>query len=306
MQEKERGKIMTLMSFLYRRGCGKSDKKRDEGLTTPSDIKRFDNISYGTKKEQLLDVYRPKGEDVALAVIVSVHGGGWIYGDKDVYQWYCMSLAQRGFAVVNFTYRLAPEHKYPAAIEDTNLVFEWIRENAQLYGFDTENVFAVGDSAGGHMLSVYAAMKTNPEYAAQYDFPVEKNIKLNAVALNCGKYDMIGVLQTENKQQQKMMKMILPQKGTEKEMHWITSLEHMTGDFPPTYIMTSNDDFLKEEAPKLEAKLKELGVEYKYKEYGDENEKLGHVFHCNIKTESARKCNDDECEFFRSHTCQAD
>lgn len=297
---------MSLMSFSYRRGCRKSDRKRDEGLTTPSDIKRLDNIHYAAKKAQILDVYRPKGEDGALPVIVSVHGGGWIYGDKDVYQWYCMSLAQRGFAVVNFTYRLAPEHKYPAGIEDTNLVFEWIRENAQLYGFDTKNVFAVGDSAGAHMLSVYATMKTNPEYAAQYDFPVENKIKLNAVALNCGKYDMTGILEAGDKQQIKLMKMILPQKGTESEMHWITSLEHMTADFPPTYIMTSNDDFLKEEAPKLERKLKELGVEYKYKEYGDENEKLGHVFHCNIKTESARKCNDDECEFFRTHTCQED
>ena len=71
---------MSLMSFLYRRGCRKSDEKRDEGLTTPSDIKRFDNISYGAKKEQLLDVYRPKqaqGEE--LPVIISVHGGAWVF-----------------------------------------------------------------------------------------------------------------------------------------------------------------------------------------------------------------------------------
>ena len=59
-----------------------------------------------------------------------------------------MSLVQHGFAVVNFTYRLAPEHKFPAAIEDTNLVMQFVMEHAREYGFDTDNIFAVGDSAG--------------------------------------------------------------------------------------------------------------------------------------------------------------
>ncbi|MFR5151238.1 MAG: carboxylesterase family protein [Ruminococcus sp.] len=64
-----------------------------------------------------LDVYRPKqaqGED--LPVIISVHGGAWMYGDKERYQYYCMSLAQRGFAVVNFTYRLAHESKISSTV----------------------------------------------------------------------------------------------------------------------------------------------------------------------------------------------
>lgn len=55
-----------------------------------------------------------------IPVIVSVHGGGWGYGDKERYQYYCMSLAQQGFAVVNFSYRLASKYKFPAPLEDTN------------------------------------------------------------------------------------------------------------------------------------------------------------------------------------------
>lgn len=106
------------------------------------------------KSGNSLDVYRPKATNIEekLPVIVSVHGGGWVYGDKEGYQYYCMSLAQRGFAVVNFSYRLAPESKFPASIIDTNLVFGWILDHAEEYGFDTENIFAVGDSAGAHML----------------------------------------------------------------------------------------------------------------------------------------------------------
>ena len=295
---------MSLMSILFRKGAAKSDKKRDAGLTTPSDIKRFDDIHYGAKKEQVLDVYRPANEEGLLPVIVSVHGGGWVYGDKELYQWYCMNLAQRGFAVGNFTYRLAPKYKFPSGIEDTNMVFHWIWENAQIYGFDLRNLFAVGDSAGAHMLSVYAAMKCNPVYAAQFDFPVENNVEIRAVALNCGKYDLRGVIDSGDAQQLGLMKDVLPKKGTKGELEWVSPIHYVNEAFPPAFVMTSNGDFLRDEAPKMRDKLLALGVECEYRDYGDESEKLNHVFHLNIRLQSAEKCNDEECDFFRTHTCQ--
>ena len=132
--------IQKIAANKIRKEFGGFDKKRDEGQTTPSDIKRFDNITYGDDPKwlqwQLLDVYRPKDVEGKLPVIVSVHGGGWVYGNKDVYQFYCMRLAQRGFAVVNFSYRLAPEKIFPAAIEDTEKVFNWICNNADQYGLN--------------------------------------------------------------------------------------------------------------------------------------------------------------------------
>ena len=118
---------MSALSDKIRTEFKASDDERDALMKTPEDVERWDNIVYGKidRKVQVLDVYRPKqAEDEDLPVIISVHGGGWMYGDKERYQYYCMSLAQRGFAVVNFTYRLAPRFKYPAGIEDTNTVFE--------------------------------------------------------------------------------------------------------------------------------------------------------------------------------------
>ena len=131
-----------------------NDAKRDAGLTTPENIVRYDDLLYGPdEKINRLDVYRPKAaEGKTIPVIVSIHGGGWVYGDKELYQFYCMSLAQRGFAVVNFTYRLAPGHKFPAQLEDTNMVMEWVFAHAGEYGLDTRNIFMVGDSAGAHLL----------------------------------------------------------------------------------------------------------------------------------------------------------
>ena len=72
-----------------------SDAERDEGLTTPEDIKRYDNISYGPHDVwNLLDIYHQKDVTGPMPVIVNIHGGGWVYGNKEIYQFYCMNLAQ--------------------------------------------------------------------------------------------------------------------------------------------------------------------------------------------------------------------
>lgn len=178
---------MVRISDIIRAEFAEGDNKRDAGLKTPENIVRYDDIIYGTEsKWQKLDVYRQKDATGKLPVIVSVHGGGWVYGDKERYQFYCMDLAERGFAVVNFSYRLAPEYKFPASLEDTNSVFTWVLENAETYRLDTEKLFAVGDSAGAHILSLYLDICTNPDYAGNYKFHTPEAPQIRAVALNCG------------------------------------------------------------------------------------------------------------------------
>ena len=142
-----------------------SEDKRDEGLTTPEDIVRFDNISYGPYgSDNLLDIYHQKEVTKPQKTIISVHGGGWVYGSKEQYQFYGMRLAQRGFTFVNFNYRLAPEHKYPAALEDINQVFCFVRDHAKEYAIDTDHLFVVGDSAGAQLSTQYLTICSNPEY----------------------------------------------------------------------------------------------------------------------------------------------
>lgn len=278
----------------------KGDDERDAGLTTPADIIRYDDIVYGTLPEwQSLDIYRPVAMDgKILPVIVSVHGGGWVYGDKERYQYYCMNLAQRGFAVVNFTYRLAPEYKYPASLEDTNLVMTWVLENANQYGFDTEHIFAVGDSAGAHNLGLYTAICTNPEYAAKYAFKVPKGFVPKAIALNCGAYK-IEFNENSDDLTQKLMGDYLPEKGSDEELRAISVAEHVTANYPPTFFMTATGDFLKNEAPILAEKLAAENIPFVYRFYSQGEKELGHVFHLNIKSDMAKICNDEECAFFR-------
>ena len=76
-------------------------------------------------------------------------------------------------------------------------------------------------------------------------------------------------------------------------------IKHITNDFPPSFIMTSNCDHLRSESPKLEKILQDNGVHCVFKEYGDERTQLYHVFHCNVKTPEAAQANKDECDFFK-------
>ena len=286
---------MSLNSFIFRNMCLMADSKRDKGLKTPPDIDRFDNIIYGTDdKWQSLDVYRSKSLPNPSPIIVSVHGGGWVYGSKEIYQYYCMDLAKRGFAVVNFSYRLAPKHRFPAQIEDTNTVFDWIIKNADKYGFDTDNIFALGDSAGAQILATYACILTNPEYAKKYSFKTPEGLRLLGIALNCGLYNV------ENSENISFFKDFLKDKGSKEELHTISAANFVTDKFPPSFVMTANGDELKDQAPFMVDALKENNVKHVYKVYGDDNTTLYHVFHCNIKSPDAKKANDDECDFFKS------
>ena len=290
---------MVRISDIIRAEFGEGDDRRDAGLTIPENIQRYDNILYGKESEmQVLDVYRPKDKTGKLPVIVSVHGGGWVYGDKDRYQYYCMDLAGRGFTVVNFSYRLAPEYKFPASLEDTNKVFTWVLEQGEKFGLDTEQIFAVGDSAGAHILSLYLDICTNPEYASNYKFNIPADLHICKIALNCGQYHM-GEKEMDDLTV-KLMEEYLPGKGTPQELELLCADNYITEKFPPTYIMTAEEDFLRRQAPLLYRKLQEKNVPCELHEYrSDTEEKLQHVFHLNIRAEKAKQCNDDECNFFR-------
>lgn len=290
---------MSFTSFMIRRTFKKGDDKRDAGLTTPENVVRYDDIMYGLDpKWNTLDVYRPKDIEGKLPVIVSVHGGGWVYGDKERYQYYCMSLVEHGFAVVNFTYRLAPEFKFPAQLEDTNQVFSWIVHNAEKYGLDTNAVFGVGDSAGAHLLGLFGALLTNLEYAKTMPFEKVEGIALKAVALNCGVYELYP--NGKKDLTSLLMKDLLPHKGTKEEVEQLCVTKHLTGAFPPSFVMTAEGDFLGVQAKPLADHLNSLGVQAEYHYYGDKEHVLGHVFHCNMRSEFAKQCNKEECDFFQS------
>ena len=283
-------------AYQIRQEFKKNDDIRDFGLTTPDDIIRHDNILYGTNHQwQTLDIYRPKQATGKLPVIISVHGGAFVYGDKERYQFYCMSLAQKGFAVINYTYRLAPEYKFPAPTEDLNLVITWMLEHAQQYQLDTEHVFAVGDSAGAHILAQYICIFTNPIYATNFSIqPPCESSPFKAIALNCGIYDIAKSDSTD------FLLEYMPQGGSKEELELLAIPNHITTAFPPTFLMTSNEDFLRTQPAFMIKAFEKLHIPYIYHVYGSDDNPLSHVFHCDMYSKDAAICNQDECDYFHT------
>ena len=288
---------MSYHSLLFRINAARCDAQRNQAIALPAGVTERRDISYGRYgKWNHLDVYYPDGTQNPLPTIVSIHGGAYVYGDKEVYRRYCMDLARRGFSVVNFTYRLAPDWKFPVPLEDTNAVMQWLCANAESYHLDPKRLFLVGDSAGAQLASQYAAIATNPDYAACFKFTVP-DITIRAVGLNCGMYNApdlsVGPLKS-------IAKDYLGTKiGLDDPR--LQVLEHITDRFPPAHITTSCHDFLRHCAEPMATFLSEKGIPVRLDCYGSEdNEAVGHVFHCNIILPEAVECNDAQCAYFRS------
>jgi acetyl esterase len=105
-------------------------------------------------------LYRPAGAVARLLpAILYFHGGGWVIGSLEAYDLVCRYLCARtGCAVVAVDYRLAPEHKFPAAIDDAVAAFRWLSADAVGLGIDPARVIVAGDSAGATIATVLARL----------------------------------------------------------------------------------------------------------------------------------------------------
>jgi acetyl esterase len=93
----------------------------------------------------------------ALPLLVYFHGGGWVVGDLDSHDWTCRMIANAaGCAVISVHYRLAPEHRFPAAFEDALAAVKWAAANAEMLRIDASRISVGGDSAGGNLAATVA------------------------------------------------------------------------------------------------------------------------------------------------------
>jgi acetyl esterase len=119
-------------------------------------------------------VYRPmklRDRDGLAPCLVFFHGGGFVIGNLDSHDVVCRKLAHEGeLVVISVDYRLAPEHKFPAAVDDAITATAWISDNASTLGIDAARLCVGGDSAGGNLAAVTALMardRNGPELAGQ-------------------------------------------------------------------------------------------------------------------------------------------
>jgi triacylglycerol lipase len=127
-----------------------------------SGVKLTRDLKYGPDERNRLDLFLPASGGKDLPVLVYVHGGGFIGGDKKsaafpYYDNVMLWAVRHGMAGVNMTYRLAPQHKWPSGNEDIADAIRWIQQNADAHGLDAKRVFLMGQSAGASHVAQYIA-----------------------------------------------------------------------------------------------------------------------------------------------------
>lgn len=206
-----------------------------------------------------LRLYRPKGvSGVTTGALIYYHGGGWVIGDLESHDTLCRELANgSGHTVISVDYRLAPEHRFPAATDDAIAAARWIAKEAKALGIDPSRLAVGGDSAGGNLAAV-VALELRGEIALRFQLLIYPAV--DAVT----KWPSI----TRNAD-------VLPL--TEKAMAWF--YDHYAGGaeiragwraspllakdhrgLPPAYVLTAGYDVLMDEGIAYADKLESAGV----------------------------------------------
>ncbi|RCW16700.1 lipase [Streptococcus gallolyticus] len=273
------------------------DDKRDAGLPREiPEVERFDDISYGPKEKwNLLDIYLPKVHAETIPTIINIHGGGWVYGSKETYQFFGLSLAKNGFAFINFNYQLAPEVEFPGELDDVNRAMHWVAEHGRDYHLDLEHVFIIGDSAGGQMAVQYLTILTNDDFRQKFGYE-KPNFTVRAAAINCGAsfITLPGIIEGAPKA-------YFTEDVLQHKMDMLLTEHYITSDLPPLLLTTANQDFIRDCTIRLDGFLLAKNIEHELRSYGTPEDPRAHVFNYNVKDPLATTCNLEIINFFKRY-----
>lgn len=236
----------------------KLDTKRLASQVPPKNVTSLRDIPYLDDGNPMhtLDIYYKDSDNLAkLPVIIDIHGGGWIYGEKRINEYFCMTFAHDGFLVININYRLITESQFPSQIQDIYAVFNWLENNYQNYPIDINNLFIMGDSAGAHLASLATAYLNNDEIKAKLH--IHSTLKFNACCLICGIYDVDKLLKYKVPFMVKSMgNYFLGNTYKTHEMRkYLNFYNYITPEFPKTLLVSGKGDMLKRASHQCETKL---------------------------------------------------
>jgi acetyl esterase len=207
-----------------------------------------------------------KANDLAPC-LVFFHGGGWVIGDLDSHDVVCRKLADEGqLIVISVDYRLAPEHKFPAAIDDAIEATKWIAGNAKQFGIDATRLMVGGDSAGGNLAAVVAIAARDgngPGIAGQVLIYPATDF---AMTHPSHREPETSILLTHS-----VIKWFRDHylNGAADAGDWRASPARATtlSGLPPAYVLTAGADPLRDEGDEYAARLKEAGVPVTYRTF---------------------------------------
>ncbi len=218
-----------------------------------SDVTIKQNVAFGDKPIEKLDIYIPeKADDRAKPVVVFLHGGRWADGTKEDYRFVGLKMAKYGYITVIPDYSKYPDVKFPVFVEDSAKALAWTHDHISEYGGDTSKIYLLGHSSGAHIAGLVAA---NPEYLGAFE--KDRNIIAGFAGL-AGPYAFVP-------EEEDLKDMFGPPERY-PEMRTNTFID---GKQPPMLLMHGNDDDLvsTQNAYKVQKAAAEKGGEVIVKTY---------------------------------------
>ncbi|HSV98120.1 MAG TPA: alpha/beta hydrolase [Spirochaetota bacterium] len=205
-------------------------------------------------------VYTPEGAGPFPAVLF-YHGGGWVQGSVDTHDWPCRAIAKKsGAVVVSAEYRLAPEHPYPAAIDDAYAALLWVRANGKILNADTTKIAVAGDSAGGNLAAAVCLMSRDRKGPA-IAFQALIYPSLDAAYLNTESYRIFAKgYMLDRANIDRFIGMYLPNRKDRTAPYASPLLAKDHRNLPPALVITAAFDVLRDEGEAYAKKLGNAGV----------------------------------------------
>lgn len=288
----------------------KGDKKYLKSHQTFGVYNTTRNLSYlGAdlySRSYYLDIYSPVDNFNGITIF-NIHGGGYFQGDKDYSEIYCSYFVNQGFQVINLNYPLIDNlmdidirNQIYALVMAVNFIYD----NRHKYHVDIDKLCLMGDSAGGHLAFMVGLIFLNPQMAKYYQLPYLAPITFKAIHLSSSMYDYVGLRKLANKYLYRGgISKIFSKHFNDSEYLKMNSPKTYVDDLniflPPLFIITSINDFFKEETIKLHLDLNKRNIKhfYHYEKSGDK--RLGHIYnHFNFDLTEVQNINLAITEFF--------
>lgn len=275
----------------------KKDRKKRKAYPMVPNIESRIGVPYGDDPRQVVDIYYAAKEHRKNKVVVDIHGGFYVMGDRDNNYPFASVFLKEGYDIVLVEYRLNDgKRDVSYQLQDCADALDYLHDHAEELGLNAEEFYLAGDSAGGH-LSLYLA-----EGMADESLPIRpKKAKAKGVMVNCPAYDFAAFGSMENFTKAFRKWYLGPRfQDVEwaKTMSPKTFIKSYTG---PLFLSTCTHDFLRGEVMKLKADREALNLPMTFIDIASEDKKIGHVHNVvDPDFEESKKVNRAMVEFLNS------
>ena len=226
-----------------------------------------------------LDVLRPTGIDGDLPVVVWLHGGAWVGGDKADVRPYLKVLASQGRVVVGVNYSRAPGAGYPTPVDQTLEALDWVEEHADEHGIDASRLVLAGDSAGAQ-IAVEATLREGAGSGGQD--------RVDGLVLQSGAFDPGQMVEQSEGWAGWIVGRAVSSYVDPDDYANARVVDHVTDELPPVWLTSGDADPLHAQSVELVDRLEELGVDVTahLPESGD-GRPLGHEYQFDLGLEAS-------------------